>query len=203
MVSLKFISPLLSRQKNLGKRFFQLSLKSRLLNVSCLIEMPSCEQLQNPFSSKIGQLTSTRCVCKVQHSHFWAQSRVFDVEKWASGQHHGLQLEISLSRVSFSYLLFVGPSTSVQLHTHHLQKCSNNCGDLWGSLQLVLGEKLGMGSTGLLYRGTYLGQDVAIKVMEIEDCHSSSSDSDAPSTTPSIERLQTFIQEVSIMRYYI
>ncbi|KAH8946396.1 hypothetical protein BDL97_12G092300 [Sphagnum fallax] len=66
--------------------------------------------------------------------------------------------------------------------------------------QLVLGEKLGMGSTGLLYRGTYLGQDVAIKVMEIEDCHSSSSDSDAPSTTPSIERLQTFIQEVSIMR---
>jgi hypothetical protein len=44
---------------------------------------------------------------------------------------------------------------------------------------------------------------VAIKVMEIEDCHTSSSDSDVPSTTPSIERLQTFIQEVSIMRYYI
>lgn len=60
-----------------------------------------------------------------------------------------------------------------------------------------------MGSTGLLYRGKYLGQDVAIKVMEIEDCHTSSSDSDAQSTTPSIERLQTFIQEVSIMRYYI
>lgn len=119
MVFLKFISPLLFRQKNLGKRFFQLSLNSRLLNVSCLIEMPSCEQLQNPFSSKIGPLTSTRCVCRVQHSHFWAQSRVYDVEKWASAQHYGLQLEVSLSRVSFSCLPLVGPSNTMPLHTHH------------------------------------------------------------------------------------
>jgi hypothetical protein len=67
-------------------------------------------------------------------------------------------------------------------------------------VQLQVGEKLGNGSTGRLYKGKYLSQDVAIKVIEIDDCNGSGTDSDTHRSTPAAERLQIYKQEVSIMR---
>lgn len=64
---------------------------------------------------------------------------------------------------------------------------------------LEIGEKLGTGSTGRLFKGTYLSQDVAIKIMEIDE-YSSGTDSDTHRSTPASERLQIYKQEVSIMR---
>lgn len=66
--------------------------------------------------------------------------------------------------------------------------------------QLEFGEKLGKGSTGRLFKGRYLSQDVAIKIMEIDDCGTSGSDSDTHRSSPASERLQIFKQEVLIMR---
>lgn len=65
---------------------------------------------------------------------------------------------------------------------------------------LEFGEKLGKGSTGRLFKGRYLSQDVAIKIMEIDHCGSSGSDSDTQRSSPASERLQIFKQEVLIMR---
>lgn len=67
------------------------------------------------------------------------------------------------------------------------------------TVQLEIGEKLGTGSTGRLFKGTYLSQDVAIKIMEIDE-YSSGTDSDTHRSTPASERLQIYKQEVSIMR---
>ncbi|KAG0593244.1 hypothetical protein KC19_1G315100 [Ceratodon purpureus] len=65
---------------------------------------------------------------------------------------------------------------------------------------LEIGEKLGNGSTGRLYKGKYLSQDVAIKVIEIDEYNSSGTDSDTHRSAPASERLQIYKQEVSIMR---
>lgn len=66
--------------------------------------------------------------------------------------------------------------------------------------QLHIGEKLGTGSTGQLYKGTYLSQDVAIKIIEIDDCNSSGMDGGTHRSAPAAERLQIYKQEISIMR---
>lgn len=65
---------------------------------------------------------------------------------------------------------------------------------------LEIGEKLGNGSTGRLYKGKYLSQDVAIKIIEIDEYNSSGTDSDTHRSAPASERLQIYKQEVSIMR---
>lgn len=67
-------------------------------------------------------------------------------------------------------------------------------------LQLEIGEKLGNGSTGRLYKGKYLSQDVAVKIIEIDEYNSSGTDSDTQRSAPAAERLQIYKQEVSIMR---
>lgn len=68
-------------------------------------------------------------------------------------------------------------------------------------MQLEIGEKLGNGSSGGLFKGKYLSQDVAIKIAEIDEYNNSGVDSDAQKSAPASERLQIFKQEVSIMRY--
>lgn len=65
---------------------------------------------------------------------------------------------------------------------------------------LEIGEKLGTGSTGRLYKGKYLSQDVAIKIIEIDEYNGSGTDSDTHRSAPAAERLQIYKQEVSIMR---
>ncbi|KAG0580913.1 hypothetical protein KC19_4G210100 [Ceratodon purpureus] len=65
---------------------------------------------------------------------------------------------------------------------------------------LEFGGKLGNGSTGSLFKGTYMSQDVAIKIMEIDECNGSGTESDTHRSAPASERLQIFKQEVSIMR---
>ena len=67
-------------------------------------------------------------------------------------------------------------------------------------MQLEFGGKLGNGSTGSLFKGTYMSQDVAIKIMEIDECNGSGTESDTHRSAPASERLQIFKQEVSIMR---
>lgn len=67
--------------------------------------------------------------------------------------------------------------------------------------QLEIGEKLGTGSTGRLYKGKYLSQDVAIKIIEIDEYNGSGTDSDTHRSAPAAERLQIYKQEVSIMRW--
>jgi serine/threonine protein kinase len=64
----------------------------------------------------------------------------------------------------------------------------------------VIGEKLGNGSSGQLYRGKYMSQDVAIKMIALDEHHSMDTDSDSLRAFPASERLQTFKQEISIMR---
>jgi hypothetical protein len=68
-------------------------------------------------------------------------------------------------------------------------------------MQLEIGEKLGNGSSGGLYKGKYLSQDIAIKIIEIDEYNNSGIDSDTHRSAPASERLQIFKQEVSIMRY--
>jgi len=68
-------------------------------------------------------------------------------------------------------------------------------------VQLEIGEILGNGSSGGLYKGKYLSQDVAIKIIEIDEDNNSAIDSDTHRSAPAAERLQIFKQEVSIMRY--
>jgi serine/threonine protein kinase len=65
---------------------------------------------------------------------------------------------------------------------------------------LEIGEKLGKGSSGGLFKGKYLSQDVAIKIIEIDEYHNSEIDSDTHVCAPASGRLQVFKQEVSIMR---
>jgi hypothetical protein len=72
--------------------------------------------------------------------------------------------------------------------------------NLFFAVQLEIGEKLGNGSTGRLYKGKYLSQDVAIKIIEIDEYNSSGTDSDTHRSAPASERLQIYKQEVSIMR---
>lgn len=67
-------------------------------------------------------------------------------------------------------------------------------------VQLEIGEKLGKGSSGGLYKGKYLSQDVAIKIIEIDEYRNSELDSDTHVCAPASGRLQVFKQEVSIMR---
>ena len=67
------------------------------------------------------------------------------------------------------------------------------------TVQLEFGENLGNGSIGRLFKGTYLSQGVAIKIMEIDE-YGSGSESDTHRSAPAAERLQIFKQEVSIMR---
>ncbi len=68
-------------------------------------------------------------------------------------------------------------------------------------MQLVIGEPLGKGSSGQLYRGKYMSQDVAIKMIALVDGHNVDMDSDSLQACPASERLQTFKQEFSIMRW--
>jgi len=63
-----------------------------------------------------------------------------------------------------------------------------------------MGEKLGTGSTGQLFKGKYLSQEVAIKIIEIDDCNGSGTDGDMHRSAPAAERLQIYKQEISIMR---
>lgn len=72
---------------------------------------------------------------------------------------------------------------------------------LWPVLQLQVGEQLGHGSIGQLYKGKYLSQDVAIKVIEIDASSGNSTGSDTYRIAPATERLQIYKQEVSIMRW--
>eukprot|EP00897_Mesotaenium_endlicherianum_P006636 jgi/Mesen1/5/ME1029549C01927 len=65
-------------------------------------------------------------------------------------------------------------------------------------LQLELGERLGGGSSGRLYRGVYRGQDVAIKVIVLADM-TGEGNSGSLRAAPASELLQMFKQEVSIM----
>lgn len=66
-------------------------------------------------------------------------------------------------------------------------------------VQLQIGERLGGGCSGRLYKGKYLSQDVAIKVMELDDMNVEN-ESGTLRTVPAVELLQMFKQEVSIMR---
>jgi len=66
--------------------------------------------------------------------------------------------------------------------------------------QLHIGEKLGAGSTGQLFKGKYLSQEVAIKIIEIDDCNGGGTDGDTHRSAPAAERLQIYKQEISIMR---
>lgn len=66
--------------------------------------------------------------------------------------------------------------------------------------QLDIGDHLGTGSTGRLYKGTYLSQDVAIKIIEIAECSGGMRDGDSNSSGLAAERLQIYKQEISIMR---
>lgn len=65
---------------------------------------------------------------------------------------------------------------------------------------LHIGENLGTGSTGRLFKGTYLSQDVAIKIIEIAECNGSATDGDTCQASLAAERLQIYKQEISIMR---
>ncbi|KAG0580630.1 hypothetical protein KC19_4G188300 [Ceratodon purpureus] len=65
---------------------------------------------------------------------------------------------------------------------------------------LQIGEQLGTGSTGRLFKGKYLSQDVAIKIILIGDCSGSGTDGDTHQSAPAAERLQIYKQEISIMR---
>jgi hypothetical protein len=51
-----------------------------------------------------------------------------------------------------------------------------------------------------LYKGKYLSQEVAVKVMELDDMNIEN-ESGTLRTVPAVELLQMFKQEVSIMRY--
>ncbi|EFJ32295.1 hypothetical protein SELMODRAFT_451542 [Selaginella moellendorffii] len=64
---------------------------------------------------------------------------------------------------------------------------------------LHIGARLGGGSSGRLYRGKYRGQDVAIKVIMLDEADGHS-DSGTLRGAPAAELLQVFKQEVSIMR---
>ncbi|KAG6544341.1 hypothetical protein Mapa_014175 [Marchantia paleacea] len=64
---------------------------------------------------------------------------------------------------------------------------------------LVIGERLGGGSSGRLYRGQYLSQDVAIKIIELNELNVEN-ESGTLRSVPAVELLQMFKQEVSIMR---
>ncbi|KAL3679475.1 hypothetical protein R1sor_022431 [Riccia sorocarpa] len=64
---------------------------------------------------------------------------------------------------------------------------------------LVIGDRLGGGSSGRLYKGQYLSQDVAIKIIELNE-YSMENESGTHRTVPAAELLQMFKQEVSIMR---
>jgi hypothetical protein len=66
---------------------------------------------------------------------------------------------------------------------------------------LVIGEKLGKGSSGQLYRGKYMSQDVAIKMIALDNDHDMDAQgADSLRAFPASELLHTFKQEVSIMR---
>lgn len=65
---------------------------------------------------------------------------------------------------------------------------------------LHIGERLGTGSTGQLFKGKYLSQDVAIKIIEIDECNGSGTDGDTHQSRQAAERLQIYKQEISIMR---
>ncbi|KAH9541775.1 hypothetical protein CY35_14G083500 [Sphagnum magellanicum] len=66
---------------------------------------------------------------------------------------------------------------------------------------LVIGEKLGKGSSGQLYRGKYMSQDVAIKMIALDNDHDMGTQgADSLRAFPASELLHTFKQEVSIMR---
>ncbi|PTQ44891.1 hypothetical protein MARPO_0017s0016 [Marchantia polymorpha] len=62
--------------------------------------------------------------------------------------------------------------------------------------ELVIGERRGGGSSGRLYRGQYLSQDIAIKIIELNV----KNESGTLRSIPAVELLQMFKQEVSIMR---
>ncbi|KAJ7521008.1 hypothetical protein O6H91_19G033800 [Diphasiastrum complanatum] len=64
---------------------------------------------------------------------------------------------------------------------------------------LVIGERLGGGSSGRLYRGKYLSQDVAIKIILLDEEHAEP-DVGTSSAKSATKLLQIFKQEVSIMR---
>ncbi|CAM6106661.1 unnamed protein product [Calypogeia fissa] len=64
---------------------------------------------------------------------------------------------------------------------------------------LQIGERLGGGCSGRLYKGKYLSQEVAIKIMELDDMNVEN-ESGTLRTVPAAELLQMFKQEVSIMR---
>lgn len=72
---------------------------------------------------------------------------------------------------------------------------------MWFCPQLQIGEQLGTGSTGRLFKGKYLSQEVAIKIIEIGDCSGSGTDGDTHQSAPAAERLQIYKQEISIMRW--
>ncbi|GAQ86356.1 ATMRK serine/threonine protein kinase-like [Klebsormidium nitens] len=63
---------------------------------------------------------------------------------------------------------------------------------------LDIGERLGGGSSGRLYRGRYRGSDVAVKVILLEDLGVEASGT--LRAAPAGELIQMFKQEVSIMR---
>ena len=74
---------------------------------------------------------------------------------------------------------------------------------LWYPFQLRIFEKLGGGSSGRLYSGSYRGSEVAVKVIQLAD----DSRGDVPSVysdslrnASAAELLQCFKQEVAIMR---
>eukprot|EP00850_Spirogloea_muscicola_P013939 SM000097S24792 [mRNA] locus=s97:259038:263533:- [translate_table: standard] len=67
--------------------------------------------------------------------------------------------------------------------------------------ELTLRESRGTGSTGSLYAGTYRSQDVAVKVMVAgQDVGASAGDLDEPVGTAAADILETFQQEVMMLR---
>eukprot|EP00850_Spirogloea_muscicola_P018173 SM000164S02235 [mRNA] locus=s164:61815:66246:+ [translate_table: standard] len=67
--------------------------------------------------------------------------------------------------------------------------------------ELMLRESRGTGSTGSLYAGTYRSQDVAVKVMVAgQDVGANAGDLDEPVGTAAADILETFQQEVMMLR---
>ncbi|KAF1861363.1 hypothetical protein Lal_00025647 [Lupinus albus] len=122
---------------------------------------------------------------------------VFVVEGWPSEETEELKgvLEKEILKVKEQYLSSQGilPATNEQyqarmeLSPHCIQIPSDGA-DVWeiDTNQLIYGNRVGSGSFGDLYRGTYCSQDVAIKVLKPERI--------------STDMLKEFAQEVYIMR---
>ncbi|XP_019421295.1 PREDICTED: serine/threonine-protein kinase STY17-like isoform X1 [Lupinus angustifolius] len=122
---------------------------------------------------------------------------VFVVEGWPNEETEELKgvLEKEILKVKEQYLSNQGilPATNEQYQgrmelSPHCIHIPSDGADVWeiDTNQLIYGNRVGSGSFGDLYRGTYCSQDVAIKVLKPERI--------------STDMLKEFAQEVYIMR---